>query len=254
VVAALLALLVFSSNAVAAAPARFTCVVKDVSLVRQGAAGRAAVPNESIGSGAVVRTGTDARAELTFVDRAVMRLGGKTMVRLGEDLTLEEGALLFDAPRGASSATIRTGKINLEGAGATGIIERFGKTYAKVMLLEGTARVFLPQKVGESLLLKPGQILIMKPDAKTLADPVDFDIAQLYRTSLLVGHEFARLPSDAQIQAEIARQKSDPNLIPTNLVIRGRGTLVTLADPKTVSSKGNAKPTPTPTPRPSPKR
>jgi FecR-like protein len=253
-VAAFGAVLVFSTNAFGGVPGLVTRVVKNVSVVSPGGASHSAAPNESVGSGATVRTGPDARAEVTFADSAVTRLGGKTALRLGDELILDEGAVLFDAPRRASSATIRTGTINVEGAGATGIIERFGRVYAKVMVLQGTARIFLPEKVGESILLKAGQILIMKPDAKGLAEPVDYNIAHLYKTSLLVHHEFARLPGEPQILAEIAKQQSDPNLIPTNLVIHGRGTLVTLENSGKVASKPKAAASPTPTPRPSPRR
>lgn len=249
--AALVALLILSGNASAAVPARVTRVVKNVSLVRPGGGTQAVAPNQSIGPGAVIRTGPEARAELTFADTAVMRLGGKTSLRLGDQLILDEGAVLFDAPGRAASGTIRTGTITVEGAGATGIIERFGRLYAKIMVLQGTARVFLPEVVGESILLTPGEILILKPEAKALPEPVNYNISHLYKTSLLAHHEFGRLPGDAQIVAEIAKQQSDPNLIPTNLVIQGRGTLVRLVDPAKVPAKPKAaaSPTPTPTPR-----
>ncbi len=101
------------------------------------------------------------------------------------------------------------------------------------------------------MLLNAGQILIMKPNATSLAEPVDFEIGQLYRTSVLIGREFPRLATQPQIVAEIEKQRANTNLIPTNLVIYGRGTLVTLADPTKVgkqrrAAKAARRPTPTP--------
>jgi hypothetical protein len=83
-----------------------------------------------------------------------------------------------------------------------------------------------------------------------LPEPVDFEIGQLYRTSLLIGRDFARLASQPQIAAEIQKQRADPSLIPTNLVIYGRGTMVNLADPSKVRGKANAPTSPTPAPSP----
>jgi hypothetical protein len=237
----------------AAVDARLTRVIKNVTIAGPNVGSRTAALGGVAMAGNIVRTAADSRAELSFADRSVARLGAKTALRLTDrDWTLEEGAVLVQAPRGAS-AVIRTGTINIDAAGSTGIAERFGATYVKIMLLEGTARVFLPQKVGESMLLKPGQMLIMKPEAKGLPEPVDFEIGQLYRTSLLIGRDFGRLASQPQIAAEIQKQRSNPNLIPTNLIIYGRGTLVNLADPDQ-AKRGASKPTASPTPARSPAR
>ena len=229
--------------------ARLTRVIKNVTILAPNTGARVAAPNETVTTGDIVRTAADSRAELTFADRSLARLGAKTVLRLTQrDWTLEEGAVLIQAPRG-TSARIKTGTINLQAGGATGIIERFGPTYAKIMLLQGTARVFMPAKVGESMLLKAGQMLILKPDAKSLPEAVDFEIGQLYRTSLLIGRDFGRLPSQPEIAAEIQKQRANPNLIPTNLVIYGRGTLVNLADPekpKRDARKPAASPSPAP--------
>jgi hypothetical protein len=235
----------------AAGGARLTRVVRNVTIAAPNLGSRSAAPGDVLAVGNVVRTAADSRAELSFADRSVARLGGKSVFHIGErEWTLEEGAALVQAPRGAS-ATIKTGSVNLEAAGCTGIVERFGPTYAKIMLLQGTARVFMPAKLGESMLLKAGQMLILKPDARALPEPVDFEIGQLYRTSLLIGRDFGRLASQPQIAAEIQKQRANPNLIPTNLIIYGRGTLVNLADPAQ-AQRDAAKPAASPTPSPTP--
>ena len=216
-----------------ATAARVTRAIKDVKLVAAQGAARLVAANERLSDGSVLRTGVDSRAEIAFGGSAIARLGGKTAVRLGRqarDLELQEGAVLFQMPRGFHDAKITTGGINVATAGTTGIIERFGSAYVKILVLEGTARVYL-NKVGESVLVKPGQLLITKPGAKTLPEAVHFNIAQLVKTSLLTGRDFAPLASRGRIDEEIRKQQNDPNFTPTNLVIYGRGTLVTLVPP-----------------------
>ncbi|HEX8280895.1 MAG TPA: FecR domain-containing protein [Chthoniobacterales bacterium] len=242
--------------AVAKGEARLTRVIKDVQLVRGSA--RAAAPNDRVGDGSV-RAGADSRAELVLPGNTLLRMGANSVVTLSEGAKraeLGEGALLFQAPKPNAGVKLRTGALTIEIGGATGMVERYAN-YVKVLLLQGTARVFLQSKLGESVLVDAGQILITRPDAKTLPEPVDFEIAQLYRTSVLTNRDFRPLPSDPLIQAEIEKQKKNPALIPTNLVIRGRGTLVTLADPATVETRAQQRggsPSPSPTPSRSPAR
>ena len=100
----------------------------------------------------------------------------------------------------------------------------------KVLVLEGTVRCYLTNRLGESLLLQPGQILITKPDVTTLPEPADFDIAREMKTCLLV-REFQPLPSQRLIEFEEQKQLkliAKGKYIPSNLVIFGRGTQVTL--------------------------
>src|SRR5947209_2088557 len=122
-----------AAQANGAVTAQITRVMKNVSLVRPGAAPSAAKLNDGLSAGAVIRTGPDARLELTTEGSAVTRLGGKSILHVGNDLLLDDGALLFDAPRVANYPTIRSGTVAVEGRGATGIIERFGATYLKIM-------------------------------------------------------------------------------------------------------------------------
>jgi hypothetical protein len=44
------------------------------------------------------------------------------------------------------------------------------------VVLEGTARLYLPGRLGESTLVKAGQMIIMRLDAKMIPEPVDVDI------------------------------------------------------------------------------
>lgn len=88
---------------------------------------------------------------------------------------------LLEPPRGTLPAPAPGGP-EVAGGGAGGE----GKGYAKVVVLEGTVRVFITGKPGESILLKPGQMIIFPPDARRLPDPVDIDLDLLVKTSKLI--------------------------------------------------------------------
>ena len=157
-------------------------------------------------------------------------------------MNLGEGAMLFQIPKNAGDVKIKTDAIAVASTGATGIIERHGQFYVKVLVLEGTVRCYLTNRLGESLLLQSGQILITKPDVTALPEPADFDIAREMKTCLLV-REFQPLPSHRRIESEEQKQLNliaKGTYIPSNLVIFGRGTQVTLVNP----------PSTTPSPKP----
>ncbi len=75
-------------------------------------------------------------------------------------------------------------------------------------------------------------MIIVRAGAKRLDDPVDVDVSEIVKTSLLITG-FSPLPSLSLIAAEESRQaqeKAEGQLIDTNLVIYGSGTAVTLND------------------------
>jgi hypothetical protein len=215
---------------------RVTQVVKEVKLFAPQMAPRAAVLNDRVRDNGGIRTGQGARGELTFGDQTIARLGANSVLEFSEGMrtmNLGEGALLFQIPKGATGAQIKTAAITVSSTGATGIIERHGKFYIKCLLLEGEARVYMADQIGESILLHPGQILITKPSATALPDPAHFDIARAVKTCLLI-REFRPLLTRHLIQSEEQKQReliAKGEYIPSNLVIFGRGTLVNLVDP-----------------------
>jgi len=236
--------------------ARVTQVVKDVKLGSPQAAPRQVVVGESLRDGDAINTGATGRSELTFADQTIARLGAKTNVSFSNGtrtVDLGEGAMLFQIPKGAGRLKIETAAIAVASTGATAIIERHGQFYVKVLVLEGTVRCYLTNRLGESLLLRPGQILIAKPDVTALPEPADFDIAREMKTCLLV-REFQPLPSQRRIESEEQRQLNliaKGTFIPSNLVILGRGTQVTLVNapsttpsPKPLTNTGHQSRTP----------
>ncbi len=224
-------------NATQLKEARVTRVMNDVELFPSQAAPHPAAASDSVRDGDAIRSGAGvSRSELTFADQTIVRLGAKTTVSFSDGtrtMNLGEGAILFQIPEGAGGVKIKAAAITTTSTGATGIIERHAQFYIKVLVLEGTVRCYLANQIGESVLVQPGQILITKPDVTALPDPAHFDIARVMKTCLLV-RDFQPLSSQRRIDSEEQKQLNliaKGTYIPSNLVIVGRGTLVTLDNP-----------------------
>ncbi len=235
---------VTSLHAAALEEARITHVVRDVKILSPSTASRPARLGSAVGAGTTIRVGAKSRGELTLGDQSIARLGANTIVRLaegGRTLNLDEGAILFQAPKGHAGIQISMGAIVVASTGATGIIERYSHFYMKLLLLEGDARVSVPTHLGESIVMRPGQILITKPNVTSLPDPAYFDIERVMKTCQLVS-EFQPLASKDLIEREEQKQvrlTSKGTYIPSNLVIFGRGTLVSLVPPQPATTNEN---------------
>src|SRR6476620_4244851 len=244
-----------------------TQVVKDVKLLPTGAAARPATVNDEVRDGIAVRTGMDSRSELKFTDQTLARLGANTLFSFSEgtrNLNLQDGAMLLRVPKGAGGAKINSSAVTAAITGTTVMLETHASTkknknsYYKFIVLEGTARLYLPGRLGESTLMKAGQMIIMRLDSKMIPEPVDVDVQKITQSSLLITG-FGPLGSETLIDFEKTKQseqKKSGQLIETNLVIYGGGTNVVLADPNTVdvaiSAESNAAQSPTPPPTPPP--
>ena len=254
--------------------ARVTEVVKDVKLLPTASAPRPAAVSDEVRDGTAVRTGVESRSELKFPDQTLARLGANTVFSFSEgtrSLNLQDGAMLLRVPKGAGGAKISSSAITAAITGTTVMVEthpltKKGKdSYYKFIVLEGTARLSLPGQLGESVLVKAGQMIIMPTGAKKIPEAVDVDIQKIMQSSLLITG-FGPLGSEQLIALEQTRQfeqKTSGQLHETNLMIAGGGTNVILGDPNTVdvavtaqksegsgpfSSPTPSSPTPTPTP------
>ncbi len=242
------AILLAQPSKVVGASARITRVTKDVKILGAPASSHLAQLNEAIANGSVIETGPGAQSELRLGTGALVRLGQNSVLDLRDfhRMELRRGAMLVRAAKG-SEAQVTLGNTVSEASGTTSLLEHYPEAYTKLISLEGTARMFMPAVIGESVLVNPGQLLMFhtKPKPTGLPNPVDIDIDRLRATSQLI-KGFAPLGSEASI-AEGARaqkqQKSNGALADTNLVIFGRGTLVSIVPP-------TATPTPKPTPKP----
>jgi hypothetical protein len=215
-------------NAASTNEARVTRLKNHVQLADFKNARRASV-NEIVHEETVVRTGNESRAELGFSNETVVRLAANTAFdfnRGTRGLNLKDGAVLVQAPKEANGATIHAGSVAAAVAGTTVMIE-YHPGFYKFLVLEGTARSYRPGHVGDSVLVRAGQMVFGNPNA-ALSDPVDVDIDRFMKTSRFIT-DFPPLRSQKSIVAESRKQqreKSNKILIDTNLVIFGGGTQV----------------------------
>ncbi len=240
------------SAAGVAKEATITQTFNDVRTLEGAERERPSRANEVIRENQGVRTSSQARAELRFRDNALLRLGANTIFTFdagANEYDLKQGTMMLQAPKGGG-AKVRTAAITAAIVGTTIMLEytpdvnpppgsnkKKKKGYVKVIVLEGTLRLFINNRTGESVLLNAGQMIITSPDAVQLPPPVTVDIARLVETSLLVNNanwggaasQGVALPL---VNREIERQRemvTSGKLTPTNLIIPGRGTNVVLA-------------------------
>ena len=212
-------------NAASTNEARVTRVKNHVQLADSKNAAHRASVSDIIHEETVVRTGKGSRAELGFSDETVVRIAAHTgfdFNRGTRGLNLREGA------KEANGATIHAGSVAAAVAGTTVMIE-YHPGFYKFLVLEGTARSYRPGHVGDSVLVRAGQMVFGNPET-ALSDPVDVDIDRFMTTSRFIT-DFPPLRSQKSIVGESQKQqreKSNKILIDTNLVIFGGGTQVSV--------------------------
>lgn len=218
----LVTLLLFIGNfAFAAAPLREATIHQVINQVRvldlEAGSSHSAAEQEKITATNGVRTGIRSRAELLFQDQTVARLGAETFFtfkRSSREIRLDAGTLLLQVPKDHGGARIRSGSVTASVTGTTILMEHLPNKNLKVMVLEGHMRIAVPDRFGEALVLKPGEMINMHPGARTIPDPVQVDIATIMRTSRLIappsdrkgGKGFRPLPSAKLIEKAAAQQ------------------------------------------------
>src|SRR5437660_4938423 len=225
-----------NTNAAELKEARVTQIVRDAKLLPNAAPARPALVNDQVRDGTAVRTGIESRTELIFPDATLARLGANSIFSFNEgtrNLELTDGAMLLRVPKNAGGAKINTAAVTAAITGTTVMLEFHKNSYIKFIVLEGTGRVFLPGRVGESVLIHAGQMLIAKPNTRNLPNPVDVDIRTIRKTSRLI-KGFGKMGSEnliAKTETEQDKERAEGELYETNLAIYGGGTSIILDDP-----------------------
>src|SRR5439155_25987868 len=221
--------------------AEVTKIINRVSVIDPAKGGHPATVRDVIKDDLGLQTGAKSRSELLFQDNTLTRIGAETFFSFKtgtRDMTLEKGSMLLQVPKGLGGAKIHTAAVTAAITGTTIMMEYSPGQYLKVLVLEGSLRLSRNGSFGDSVVLHPGKMVIMRPDAKKIHAPIDVDLAQIVRTSTLVNFPGSNiLPSMSLIQAAIndqARELTEGTLVPTNLVM-GHGTNVVLAPKDQVS-------------------
>jgi mannose-6-phosphate isomerase-like protein (cupin superfamily) len=208
--------------------ARVSQVVRDVNLLGPHAAARPAHLNESVPESSAVRTGVDSRAELTFADLTITRVGANSIFsfeRNGRNVNVENGAILLRVPTDSGGARIHSSALTVGIAGTTIMFEHHRRTYTKLIVLEGSSEAWLTKNPGNRVRVRSGQMLVVKAGATHLPEPVDIDVDRLLRSAVLITG-FPPLPSLNLIRNVANAQKNsggpliNPLIDPTGMGAR----------------------------------
>jgi hypothetical protein len=204
----------FAADPVASAAelkaARVTQVIKDVKLLPSQAAPRPAVVSDDVRQGTAVRTGIESRAELTFADLTITRLGANTVfsfTKSGRTATVETGSILLRVPKDSGGGSIRSSAITVAVTGTTVIFEGSRGGRSKLITLEGSSVASLKANPKDFRRVLAGQMLDVPAGATTLPMPVNVDLNDIMRNHPLITG-FKPLPSQPLIMA--AAQQAPP--------------------------------------------
>src|SRR5437660_5677572 len=194
--------------------ARVTEVIHDVRLLAAQNAARPAAVNATVREGTAVRTGTESRAELTFTDQTLTRLGANTVFSFSAGVRtydLGSGAVLMSAPKSAGTVRITTAVATCAVSGFTAILERHSNTWNKVLVLEGDGDVWLRRNPNDKRHMHSRKILVFRPNDTVLPQPLEFNICNLIGGQGLLINGFAhKLPSWPLLVTECEKQRSQP--------------------------------------------
>jgi mannose-6-phosphate isomerase-like protein (cupin superfamily) len=177
--------------------ARVSQAVRDVNLLAPGTTDRPAHLNENITDGSAVHTGVASRAELTFPDLTITRIGANSIFSFeehGRNVNVENGAILLRVPSDSGGARIRSSALTVGISGTTVMFEYHRRTYTKLIVLEGSGEAWLTKYPGNRVRVRGGQMLMVRAGATRLPEPVDIDLDRLLRTATLIT-AFPPLPS-----------------------------------------------------------
>lgn len=211
--------------------AKITQAVNEVTIYQTQGSGTAATIGQTVGGSSSVQTGRKSRAELTFTDNTITRLGQYSVFSFRQgsrEVELQQGSVLLQVPKDAGGAMIRTATVTAAITGTTSMFEYSPGKWIKLLTLEGTQKLFINGS-KTPVLVPAGQMIIMKPNGSVIPAPVTIDLAKLLATSPLAGNgPFGALPQAAQdaIAQTVEAQKQakrNGGLLPTGKIISGPG-------------------------------
>jgi ferric-dicitrate binding protein FerR (iron transport regulator) len=224
--------------------ARVTHVVRDVNLLAPHVAARPARLNDNVTDGSAVHTGADSRAEITFADLTITRVGANSIFsfdQAGRSVNVESGAILLRVPKDSSGARIRSSALTVGITGTTVMFESHPRNYGKLIVLEGSSQAWLTKHPGKKVTVRAGQMLIVQLGATHLPEPADIDEGLVLRTAILIT-EFPPLPSlDLMRSVADNQKKSGGSLFNPFIDLTGMGA-------RDVNASTRPQPTPHRTP------
>ncbi len=179
-------LLPAASGAAPLTESTFTEVINDVATVATDGNATPSKVSDLLKAPERVRTGPESRAELTAPDQTITRVGANTIFSFadsGRTLNLEQGNVLFHAPKGLGGGTIKTAGAAAAVLGTTLIVSATPNGGFKLVLLEGTGTV--TPSGGAAATLHAGQLVYVLPGG-TLSPVLNINLGKLVGGSQLV--------------------------------------------------------------------
>ena len=193
--------------------ARVTQVIRDVRLLTSRAAARPAALNDAVHEGRAVKTGADSRAELTFSDQTLTRLGANSLFSFGEaarEFDLAGGALLMCVPKAKGEVRINTAVATVAVTGGIAMVESHSRAWSKFIVIEGQGCVKLKGSSEPCVKLHAGEMLMLPPQARRFTQKRTVNLKKLVATAGLIHQAPLLAWVEALIAAEISKQQASP--------------------------------------------
>jgi hypothetical protein len=185
--------------------ARVSQVIQDVQLLEAQGAPRPAIVNDAVTQQMGVRTGVESRAELTFTDLTITRLGANTIFsfkRGARELDLTSGAVLLEVPPDKAPVKVSTSAVTAAVTGGTALFSTGPPT--KFMVLEGIGTFYPAGHPERAVTVHGGEMMMMTADGR-MTKPEKFDVKLVVETSRLI-QDFPPLENLPLIMAVVNQQ------------------------------------------------
>jgi FecR protein len=162
-----------------------------------------------------VRTGVQSRAELTFTDLTLTRLGANTIFSFKQgarELDLTSGAVLLEVPPKAPAVKINTSAVTAAVTGGTALFATGPPT--KFMILEGVGTFYPVGHPEKAATVHGGEMMTMTADGR-MTKPQKFDVKLVLKTSRLI-KDFPPLENLPLVMAVVDLQLAEQQLAGLN--------------------------------------
>jgi FecR protein len=238
--------------------ARVSQVIQDVRLLESHGGPRPAAVNDRVTQQMGVRTGVESRAELTFTDLTITRLGANTVFSFKQgarELDLTSGAVLLEVPPKAPAVKISTSAVTAAVTGGTALFSTGPPT--KFMVLEGIGTFYPTGHPERAATVNGGEMMTMTANGR-MTKPEKFDVKLVLKTSRLI-KDFPPLENLPLVMSVVDLQLAEQQLAALNSQALARdlvdliGTTDQNANSNPVVLVSTSNPTPPPiTPTPPP--
>jgi hypothetical protein len=191
--------------------ARVSQVIQDVRVLETHGAPRPAAVNDKVTQGMGVRTGVESRAELTFTDLTITRLGANTVFSFKQgsrELDLTSGAVLLQIPPKAPAVKVSTSAVTAAITGGTALFATGPPT--KFMVLEGIGTFYPTGHPERAATINGGEMMTMTADGR-MTKPEKFDVKLVLKTSRLI-KDFPPLENMPLVMAVVDLQLAEQQL------------------------------------------